>query len=540
MLSRNRIRFVSFFLFLFTFQLNSFSNSRVDSLIAVSNDQEMAMRDRAFALIELQREYERSDPEKSREYGQQGLGLTGIDTAYYPKAKLEQNIGYTYYLGQNFQEALPWFEKALRNFEKANEPKSVGITSRTLCVLYNKLGAYNDAFDIQLKGLKIFEELGDLKGQAYSMINLGNVLVYQEQYAEALDYYRRAQSLAEKSNDSYCIADANQSLSLAFQKSEATDSAMFYGQKALELLYENRDLVTAARLEHNLALIQLNKGDVEDAEERLLNALSVFDRLPAAYHVELATFRVSLAKVYTISNQPDKAIPLLDQAIPVFESKGMVNEWAIALGQKASSLASLKNYELAYANHVEYKALKDSIRNLEVGIEIAELNEKYESEKKEKEILELQNANIEAEKRQWVILNLSIGILAILVIVFLVYRQVKLREAAALKIKLKQHVRELDVLREQIEKGTTEYLSSKQFTLSRESVNELLKEDLSDRELDVFMLLIEGLTNKEIGEKLFVSVSTIKYHLQNIYLKLDVNNRKDAVQALTTRTETAA
>ncbi len=540
MLIRNRIHLVSFFLFLVIFQLNSFSNSRIDSLIAVSNDQEMAMRDRAFALIELQREYERSDPEKSREYGQQGLGLPGIDTAYYPKAKLEQNIGYTYYLGQNFQNALPWFEKALRNFEKANEPKSVGITSRTLCVLYNKLGAYNDAFDIQLKGLKIFEELGDLKGQAYSMINLGNVLVYQEQYAEALDYYRRAQKLAGNSNDSYCIADANHSLSLAFQKSGAADSAMIYGQKALELLYENRDLVTAARLEHNLALIQLNKGDVEDAEERLLNALSVFDGLPTAYHVELATFRVSLAKVYTIGNQADKAIPLLDQAIPVFESKGMVNEWAIALGQKASSLASLKNYELAYANHVEYKALKDSIRNLEVGLEIAELNEKYESEKKEKEILELQNANMEAEKRQWIILNLSIGILAILVIVFLVYRQVKLREAAALKIKLEQHVRELDVLREQIEKGTTEYLSFKQFTLSRESVNELLKEDLSDRELDVFMLLIEGLTNKEIGEKLFVSVSTIKYHLQNIYLKLDVNNRKDAVQALTTRTETAA
>jgi len=56
-----------------------------------------------------------------------------------------------------------------------------------------------------------------------------------------------------------------------------------------------------------------------------------------------------------------------------------------------------------------------------------------------------------------------------------------------------------------------------------------LVEPLSDRELDVLRLLAEGLTNQEIGQKLYISLPTVKTHTANIYGKLNVNARKDAV-----------
>jgi LuxR family maltose regulon positive regulatory protein len=52
---------------------------------------------------------------------------------------------------------------------------------------------------------------------------------------------------------------------------------------------------------------------------------------------------------------------------------------------------------------------------------------------------------------------------------------------------------------------------------------------LSNRELDVVNLLALRLTNKEIADKLKISVSTVKRHTITIYQKLDVNNRRDAV-----------
>jgi len=53
--------------------------------------------------------------------------------------------------------------------------------------------------------------------------------------------------------------------------------------------------------------------------------------------------------------------------------------------------------------------------------------------------------------------------------------------------------------------------------------------DLTDRERDVLALMIEGLTNIEIAEKLVVSPSTIKSHVSHILAKLDVSSRTEAV-----------
>lgn len=59
---------------------------------------------------------------------------------------------------------------------------------------------------------------------------------------------------------------------------------------------------------------------------------------------------------------------------------------------------------------------------------------------------------------------------------------------------------------------------------------------LSDRELEILSALVQGLDNREIGEKLFISYETVRNHLKHIYEKLHVNSRSQAVsKALTER-----
>ena len=48
---------------------------------------------------------------------------------------------------------------------------------------------------------------------------------------------------------------------------------------------------------------------------------------------------------------------------------------------------------------------------------------------------------------------------------------------------------------------------------------------LTERELEVVELLFNGLTNKEIGEKLYISYHTVKAVLENVYYKLSIHNR---------------
>ncbi len=53
-------------------------------------------------------------------------------------------------------------------------------------------------------------------------------------------------------------------------------------------------------------------------------------------------------------------------------------------------------------------------------------------------------------------------------------------------------------------------------------------EDLSEREAEVLALVAQGLTNMQIAHRMNVSENTTKFHLQNIYQKLNVNNRTEA------------
>ena len=63
-------------------------------------------------------------------------------------------------------------------------------------------------------------------------------------------------------------------------------------------------------------------------------------------------------------------------------------------------------------------------------------------------------------------------------------------------------------------------------------LNRLLVEqfEISKRELEILSLLAEGHSNQEIASKLFVSLSTVKTHNQNIFEKLDVKRRTQAVE----------
>lgn len=53
---------------------------------------------------------------------------------------------------------------------------------------------------------------------------------------------------------------------------------------------------------------------------------------------------------------------------------------------------------------------------------------------------------------------------------------------------------------------------------------------ISNREYEILIKISEGLSNREIAEKLFVSESTVKTHVSNLYVKLDAKRRTQAIQ----------
>jgi len=69
--------------------------------------------------------------------------------------------------------------------------------------------------------------------------------------------------------------------------------------------------------------------------------------------------------------------------------------------------------------------------------------------------------------------------------------------------------------------------NNRDFVLNEKELDRL---DLSKRELEVLQLMAKGLSNQEIAERLFVSLSTVKTHSTNLFEKLDVKRRTQAIE----------
>ncbi len=70
---------------------------------------------------------------------------------------------------------------------------------------------------------------------------------------------------------------------------------------------------------------------------------------------------------------------------------------------------------------------------------------------------------------------------------------------------------------------------AEQVRLTTQGKLQPLVEPLTERELEILNLIAAGLSNKAIAETLFITVGTVKRHSMNIYGKLGVNSRTQAV-----------
>lgn len=68
--------------------------------------------------------------------------------------------------------------------------------------------------------------------------------------------------------------------------------------------------------------------------------------------------------------------------------------------------------------------------------------------------------------------------------------------------------------------------------ITQEKINLITTEEITDREFEMLEDIIKGLTNQQISESRFISVSTVKYHIGKLLEKMQVSNRADALHKI--------
>jgi signal transduction histidine kinase len=119
------------------------------------------------------------------------------------------------------------------------------------------------------------------------------------------------------------------------------------------------------------------------------------------------------------------------ESIEIFEEMGEINHRSYALTVLAGAYESKGEYKKAYENFKEYKALQDSVFNIEKAKEIANLTAQRENIENEKEISELKSQNqineLEIQRTYNLLIFLLILLILVIVVVFLIYKQNRIK-----------------------------------------------------------------------------------------------------------------
>lgn len=402
-----------------------------------------------------------------------------------------------------------------------------------------------------------------LKGQIF--IAFSTAYSYLASYDSSTMYSFRAIEIAETYKDTTTLIDANNNLGIDFMFQEEDEKAIEYYMKVEKLARLTND---SLRLGHALNNLGIMHGYAEDYQREhgfYELAATIFKNIDEKEG--LGNTYLNAADSYIIIEQNDKAENLLKQALQVFEelnlSSGIQNTIQTMaeneLGRqnftRAESL-SIRALEIAKENDLtqdviytlelleqisvesgdfkkahEFQSLvnkeRDKVFTLEKNKQITELETKYQTEKKEAEIRrlalenDLKDANLASSRNAQYAIAIGGGLTIALLIVFFTLRNKKQRaerEAQELQLEaLKKRFLELHT-------SPTELAVN----LDPIDLNKKLHNPLTEREFDALKLSLEGKSNLEIAEELFISINTVKFHLKNTYGKMGVSNRKEA------------
>jgi len=425
-----------FFIFILL-SVNSIAQSRIDSLL-IELDNETDISKKIDILDELSAEAYEYSIDSAIYYNIIAVELS-IETEN-DELTVNQlhNLAKLYIYNSNSHKALEIYEQAVPFAKKSNNQKLYALSLHSLGNGYYFNNDFNSAIEQYIKALNIREAINDTIGIAASTNNIGMIYWKLKQNELALEYYTKSLEAEILIDNKYGIASSYNNIGMVYWQMDSIASAITYVNKSLKLKLE---LNATGR---TLSDTYSNLGVLYRKQEMYDSSLFYFQKIlplikQQMYKHDIANAYTNIATSYSYLNNNSKALLYLDSAITIAKQ---INDFEILRNayQLYSSVYVKKlNYKQAYTYLKLYTQYKDSLFNENMTNQIAEMQTKYESEKKEHEIelqqkeIELQNLNIDQQntelklhrKISYVFLTFTIIILALLVFLTRLFFQKK-------------------------------------------------------------------------------------------------------------------
>ena len=416
--------------------------------------------------------------------------------------------------------------EALRISEANDFRAGKASAFKALGGVYFLTGDYDKSLDSFLNAFETFKELKDTTNMSQLLSNLGLVYKNIGDNEKSLQHYNQALDLQLNNPDTLTVSRLLNNIGVVHKNMEEFEKALDFFNRSLTLKKKTGDAKGVANTYTNLGIIKSKQGNNQSAISYFYQSLDLERQLDSQEGI--AKNYNNLALSFSLLGKCDSAIHYADRGLTI----GQKLRTKIQIKEAAEILALCKSkigdYKSAYHYQGLSAAMKDSLMNEDKAREIGRMESKLELAAQEAEIqlLATQNQLADAELARKQTFQISLMFAILLVIGISIYVVVTQRQKNMLKEQALMG--ELTELRNQIKLLLNKYEES--FDTDMDSFNEKLVDPLSSREFEALKLTIEGKQNREIAETLYISTNTVKFHLRNIYTKLGVNNRKEALE----------
>jgi len=343
-----------------------------------------------MSLLAEAEKYQNINSDSALVYNEKALSLA-LKTRSFGHLSLSlQSMGVYYLSHEMYREAMSYFLNCLTIEEKRGDNKRMADIYADLGWVYYYLEVFDRSLDYNQKALDIYRNLSDTTGIARALGNLGSLHSSREfcekrtrdeklvDFQTAIDYYKQSLEFCLLGNDPDGVAKNNQDIAAVYNKLEKPQVALDYVLRALRHYRE--------------------VNDPEGVRGTLFTLGRTYYRL-GDYRKSVEAFRES--ERMSLERKLTGGIQYLYEAM-------------------AMPYHDMGDYKNAYDCYIKYMTIRDSVYNAEKTKQIIELETKYQSELRQKEILRLK---AERKRRNALLYTLSA---IVLLLVFSIYYHLRL------------------------------------------------------------------------------------------------------------------
>ncbi|MBK6832913.1 MAG: tetratricopeptide repeat protein [Bacteroidetes bacterium] len=408
---------------------------------------------RVNTLNELFSLYDENNNDSAFKIAEQSLQLSNKINYVRGQAAANNNIGKMYYYQGNNTKALTYYLAAVNVLElqqsKSKEnykqyQKQLSSTYNNIGTIYQRQKMYDKAESYFRKSIAIDEIIDDKIGLSHCYNNIGTIKEETNKYDEAIKNYEISLKLKQDGNDTLGIPSS---------------------------------LI-------NMGVIQMNRSKFKEAQTYFEQALLLTERHNNIQDKVLAI--INLGDLYYMKGEYPKSITYYEESIEICKQQHYNQFLNYVYNSISMSYYRMKHFENAYGYYQLHVKMKDSLNSNENTKQLNELEAKYESDNKEKEIKLLTSQKevheLELSRKKTVIYVVIVIVALLVVFAGFVLRAYGQKRKANLELDIKNH--KIEVAYKIIEEKQKEIVDSinyaKRIQYTLLAKKEFLKENLGE------------------------------------------------------------